>query len=113
MEGLFAKKYKSCLKCEIYQKAVSKDPVTELQENILVRIHSLRAKSLDLKDANSQIGVLSGMLPICASCKKIRDDKGYWRQIEDYISRHSEAEFSHGICPSCTATLYPGLVDDR
>ena len=50
---------------------------------------------------------ISGMLPICANCKKIRDDKGYWNQIEAYIGDHSEAEFSHGICPDCAKKLYP------
>ena len=54
-----------------------------------------------LQDAFSQIKILRGMLPICASCKKIRDDKGYWKQMEVYIRDHSEAEFSHGICPEC------------
>jgi hypothetical protein len=110
-EGQYAKKYKSCLKCEVYQNVVYKDPVAELQENILVLIHSLKTKSLDLKDANSQIRVLSGMLPICASCKNIRDDKGYWQNMEAYIKKHSEAEFSHGICPECTEKLYPGLFE--
>jgi hypothetical protein len=50
---------------------------------------------------------LTGFLPICASCKKIRDDKGYWEQVEVYIRDHSEAEFSHGICPECMKKLYP------
>ncbi len=54
-----------------------------------------------------KVKVLSGLLPICASCKKIRDDRGYWRQIESYIEDHSEAEFSHGICPECAKKLYP------
>ncbi len=61
----------------------------------------------ELRDALSQVRKLSGMLPICASCKKIRDDKGYWNQIEAYIRDHSEAEFSHGICPECMKKLYP------
>ncbi len=52
---------------------------------------------------------MSGMLPICAGCKKIRDDKGYWQQIEAYISVHSEVDFSHGICPECVKRLYPGV----
>ena len=55
---------------------------------------------------------LSGLLPICASCKKIRDDKGYWNQIESYIHDHSEAEFSHGICPDCFKRLYPDLYEE-
>jgi PAS domain S-box-containing protein len=54
---------------------------------------------------------LSGMLPICASCKKIRDDKGYWNQIESYVQSHSEAEFSHGICPDCMQQLYPEYME--
>jgi hypothetical protein len=63
----------------------------------------------EIQDALAQIKKLSGLLPICASCKKIRDDKGYWGQIESYISDHSEAEFSHGICPDCMKKLYPDV----
>jgi len=62
-----------------------------------------------LQEALSEVKQLSGLLPICASCKKIRDDKGYWNQIESYIKAHSEAEFSHGICPDCAKELYPDL----
>jgi hypothetical protein len=61
----------------------------------------------ELQGALSKIKTLRGMLPICASCKKVRDDKGYWSQIEAYISEHSEAEFSHGLCPECAQKLYP------
>jgi PAS domain S-box-containing protein len=64
----------------------------------------------ELQQALSKVKTLSGLLPICASCKKIRDDKGYWNQIESFISEHSEAEFSHGICPECAAKLYPEYV---
>ncbi|MDA8134676.1 MAG: PAS domain S-box protein [Desulfobacteraceae bacterium] len=59
-----------------------------------------------LLQALKEIKTLSGLLPICASCKKIRDDKGYWNQIESYISRNSEANFSHGICPECSDKIY-------
>ncbi len=65
----------------------------------------------ELKVALDKVKVLSGFLPICASCKKIRDDKGYWNQIEEYIREHSEAEFSHSICPECVEKLYPELKD--
>ena len=61
----------------------------------------------ELQTALERVKTLSGMLPICASCKKIRDDQGYWNQIESYIEKHSEAEFSHGICPECASKLYP------
>ena len=60
-----------------------------------------------LEDALLQVRKLSGLLPICASCKKIRDKEGGWQQIEDYISTHSEADFSHSICPQCAQALYP------
>ena len=63
----------------------------------------------DLQQALSEVNKLSGMLPICSSCKKIRDDKGYWNQIETYISEHSEALFSHGLCPECIKKLYPDI----
>ena len=59
-----------------------------------------------LKEALSKIKKLSGLLPICASCKKIRDDKGYWNRIETYLHNHSEAEFSHGLCPDCMEKMY-------
>ena len=62
-----------------------------------------------LKATLSQVKQLSGLLPICAACKKIRDDKGYWNQIESYIKKHSEANFSHGLCPDCARKLYPDL----
>ncbi|MCI5125821.1 MAG: hypothetical protein D3925_15460 [Candidatus Electrothrix sp. AR5] len=66
-----------------------------------------------LQEAMSRVKILSGFLPICASCKKIRDDKGYWNQIELYIREHSEAEFSHGICPDCASKLYPELYREK
>jgi len=61
----------------------------------------------DLKQALSQVKQLSGLLPICSHCKKVRDDKGYWKQIDAYIQDHSEAEFSHGICEECAKKFYP------
>ena len=77
----------------------------QAQESLLLERDKLRA-------ALAKIKKLSGMLPICASCKKIRDDKGYWNQIESYIRKHSEAQFSHGICPECAINLYPDIVGD-
>lgn len=77
--------------------------ITERQqaENERVRLIS------ELQKALSEVKVLSGLIPICASCKKIRDDKGYWNLLESYIESHSSAEFSHGLCPECTKKLYP------
>jgi hypothetical protein len=64
---------------------------------------------VELEDALGKVRTLSGLLPICASCKKIRDENGSWSQIESYIGARSEAEFSHSICPDCTKRLYPNL----
>ncbi|MHB0877160.1 MAG: histidine kinase N-terminal 7TM domain-containing protein [Anaerolineae bacterium] len=61
----------------------------------------------DLQAALADVNTLSGLIPICAACKKVRDDEGYWQQVESYVSAHSEAEFTHSICPDCVARLYP------
>lgn len=66
-------------------------------------------RTRELKEALKHIKTLSGLLPICSSCKNIRDDKGYWSQIERYISTHSQAEFTHSICPACAKKLYPDI----
>jgi ligand-binding sensor domain-containing protein len=79
------------------------------------RVRRLKARERDLnqrvEEAIGKIKVLSGLLPICASCKKVRDDKGYWNQIEVYIRERSEADFSHGICPDCAKKLFPGFCE--
>jgi HAMP domain-containing protein len=67
----------------------------------------------DKAAALSELKTLSGLLPICASCKKIRDDKGYWSQLEAYITEHSGAVFSHGICPDCMEKMYPKYFKGR
>ncbi len=65
-----------------------------------------------LQEALDKVKVLSGLIPICASCKQIRDDKGYWQSVEKYISEHTGANFTHGICPECVKKLYPEYSDD-
>jgi PAS domain S-box-containing protein len=70
---------------------------------------ALKAERDRLLSAMNDIKTLSGLLPICASCKKIRDDQGYWNQLERYIQKHSDAKFSHGLCPECVSKLYPQL----
>ena len=79
--------------------------ITELKQ-----IENERERLIEeLQKALAEVKQLSGLLPICASCKMIRDDKGYWNQIEEYILDHSEAEFSHSICPDCMKKLYPDV----
>jgi AmiR/NasT family two-component response regulator len=72
----------------------------------------LQARNTELQEALANIKILRGLLPICASCKRIRDDQGYWQQVEVYIRDHSEAEFSHGICPDCARKLYPNYYKE-
>lgn len=78
------------------------------------RAEAEREKLLrDLQQALSEVKTLSGLLPICASCKKIRDDEGYWHQVEVYVQRHSRAAFTHGFCPECMKRLYPQFVSSE
>jgi CheY-like chemotaxis protein len=67
----------------------------------------------ELQDALTNVRTLSGLLPICCSCKDIRNDQGYWLQLESYFQQHSDAKFSHGICPKCAEKLYPGYSDSE
>jgi hypothetical protein len=64
---------------------------------------------LKLQKTIDEVIVLRGILPICSLCKKIRDDDGYWHQVESYVRSHSEADFTHGICPDCMKELYPDI----
>jgi len=68
---------------------------------------SLQSKVQELEEALTHVKQLQGILPICAWCKKIRDDSNYWSSVEEYVSHHSEAKFSHGICPDCLRERYP------
>jgi tetratricopeptide (TPR) repeat protein len=70
-----------------------------------------RAQATELRAALDRVQTLKGLLPICSSCKKIRDDNGYWTQVESYVAAHSAAEFTHSICPHCIETLYPEMQD--
>jgi hypothetical protein len=72
----------------------------------------LRRLNADLQDTLAQAKTLSGLLPICSSCKMVRDNEGYWHQLEVYIQDHSEVEFSHSICPACAKKLYPEIFGE-
>jgi len=74
---------------------------------------NLEQTNRELEIALSEVTALSGLLPICASCKNIRDDHGQWHQFETYINENSQAEFSHGICPGCQNTLYPNIPPEH
>ncbi len=87
-------------------EASLKSPYSMLFRDMKNSEEELRKEKKMLQEALSHIKTLKGMIPICANCKKIRDDSGYWNQIESYIKDHSEAEFSHSICPECANKLY-------
>lgn len=86
----------------VFQDARMRRRAEEEQEQLIAELQSALAK----------VKLLSGFLPICASCKKIRDDQGYWNQIKIYIRDHSEAEFTHSLCPECLKKLYPDFYKD-
>jgi len=77
------------------------------------QLREIRAKNEVLQQRLDEIKVLRGLVPICVSCKKVRDDRGYWSAIETYLASFSDAEFSHGLCPNCVERLYPELNDAR
>ncbi len=88
------------------QKELDKN--LELNQTLELKVQE---RTNELKQSMEHIKVLKGMFPICAVCKKIRDDKGFWNQIETYIKENSEAEFTHGICPDCAKKIYHDLGD--
>jgi len=93
-------------------KTTNDNLVTEMQERR--EVEREREKLIaELRLALNEVKSLSGLLPICCSCKKIRNDQGYWLQIETYVQEHSQAEFSHGICPDCAKKLYPDFYQEK
>ncbi len=110
---------------ELYWESASISPIRDLagrvthyvavKEDITARKQTEAERDIlihDLQEALANVKSLSGLLPICASCKKIRDDKGYWSQVESYIQKHSDATFTHGMCPECLKKWYPDLVEN-
>lgn len=77
-----------------------------------VQQRELEQRNAELASALHRVEQLQGLLPICASCKKVRDDEGYWQQVETYVARHSKLQFSHGLCPPCFRQLYPQLAQE-
>jgi hypothetical protein len=97
-----------------------KSHVTELNKTLAKDIERRKQTEkenerliFELQDALAKVKTLSGLIPICANCKNIRDDKGYWNQIESYIHEHADVSFSHGICPDCAKKLYPDIDLDE
>jgi len=104
-EGLFLEEEQNLIKAvaERLGRVVERKQFGEEREKLIT----------ELQQAMSEVKMLSGLLPICSSCKKIRDDQGYWNQIESYIKEHSEVEFTHGICPECAKRLYSKFLKEK
>ncbi|MDK9698771.1 MAG: hypothetical protein OEM52_01285 [bacterium] len=85
---------------------------SQKRANILLE-EKVAVRTKELAEALENVKVLSGFIPICASCKHVRDDQGYWQQVEQYISERSDAQFSHSICPDCARKLYPEFYKDK
>ena len=103
--------YVACIALSCMVSSVAVIRYRQAMQKLLAQVaeqrDKLSSRNAELVQAMEQVKRLSGMLPICSACKKVRDDKGYWRQIESYVQEHSEAEFTHGICPGCMRDLYP------
>ena len=93
-------------KTELFARVRAGERVIHLEK-------SLRQKNVELSDALAHVKQLKGLLPICMFCKKIRKDENYWQQVEEYIYEHSEADFSHSICPECMVEHYPEYAERK
>jgi hypothetical protein len=71
----------------------------------------LLARTKELEEAHASVRILRGLIPICSNCRKVRDDQGFWQKVEEYVMEHSEAKFTHGLCPDCLRRLYPDYAE--
>ena len=96
------------LRSEIAERQQIEEDLRKARDFLEERV---RERTAELQHALDNVKVLRGMLPICSSCKKIRDDQGYWTQLETYIHLHSDADFTHGLCPGCAEKLFEGYIE--
>jgi hypothetical protein len=111
-QGKFADKYHLCTECVVYKDYVGDNPIRNLRELVITLVHSLQLRQSELREAVAEVKTLRGLIPICSSCKMIRDDQGTWNRIDSYIAKHSEAEFTHSYCNDCIRKLYPELAEE-
>lgn len=93
----------------LYALATTERDITERKRTEKEKTEFIK----QLQKTHGEVKTLRGIIPICMVCKQIRDDNGYWEQVEVYVHKHSEADFSHGICPNCLKTLYPRIYDKK
>lgn len=113
VQGTFAIKTKNCGKCDFYQKVRKEEGADLISSSVLLKMIGWKREKLilELQKALNEVQRLSGLLSICAWCKKIRDDKGDWKPIEEYIAERSSAEFTHGACPECFKKVKKEEID--
>jgi len=104
-ETRHTRKLNADLRSEIAERERIQEELRVARDSLERRVHE---RTTDLQEALEKVRVLRGLLPICSVCKKIRNDQGYWIQLEVFIRDHSEADFTHSLCPSCAAQMYPG-----
>lgn len=85
----------------------------QMQEDLERQNNVLRELNHELHSALEEIKVLRGIIPICSHCKNVRDDQGYWNRLEEYLTAHSHASLSHGICPECAEKFFPGITEEE
>jgi CheY-like chemotaxis protein len=96
---------------EVMARVTTHLTLQALQKKMEQKNEAYRFKNQQLREALAQVKTLRGLLPICADCKKIRDDSGYWQDVAVYIRDHSAVEFTHGLCPDCAIRLYPQFYE--
>lgn len=109
IEIFFAGK-KHCITSERLQII---DLLFSTYEAVIQKNMELEQLNRELKIANEQIKTLSGLIPLCSKCKKVRNDDGYWQEVEDYVAAHTDASFTHGICIECLKELYPDFYEKK
>lgn len=95
------------------QKHLINSERMQIVDLLLSTYEAAMQKSRELEEANRELRTLRGLIPICAGCKKIRNDDGFWQQVEEYFRDRADVEFSHGLCPECVQRLYPDFADKK
>lgn len=88
------------------------EAISGIMNELITVKRELQQKNAELEEAMAQVKTLEGLLPICASCKNVRDDKGYWQTVETFVSSRTDATFTHGLCPACVRKLYPEYAEE-
>jgi hypothetical protein len=98
---------------EVVGTSYLQEPFSLVFSELAKAKEELAAEAEELRKALAEVRTLRGLLPICSHCKRVRDDRGYWRQLESYLREHSHVDFTHGVCPECLKRYYPEYADNE